>query len=51
MRSLRMACLTWCKADRNITNWAPKKKLSLDDNQKVYIENQPILGDGAGEGA
>ena len=28
-----------------------KKKLTLDDNQKVYIENQPILGDGAGEGA
>ena len=23
----------------------------LDNNQKVYIENQPVLGDGAGEGA
>jgi len=23
----------------------------LDINQKVYIENQPVLGDGAGEGA
>merc|ERR1711972_375127 len=23
----------------------------LDINQKIYIENQPVLGDGAGEGA
>merc|ERR1719401_481619 len=23
----------------------------LDINQKVYIENQPVLGDGSGEGA
>ena len=28
-----------------------KKKLTLDDNQKVYIQNQPVLGAGAGEGA
>ena len=28
-----------------------KKKLTLDDNQQVFIENQPILGAGAGEGA
>lgn len=28
-----------------------KKKSNLDINQKVYIENQPVLGDGAGEGA
>jgi len=27
------------------------KKTNLDINQKVYIENQPVLGDGAGEGA
>merc|ERR1719272_347637 len=27
------------------------KKNRLDINQKVYIENQPVLGDGAGEGA
>jgi len=27
------------------------KKGKLDINQKVYIENQPVLGDGAGEGA
>merc|ERR1719420_2233239 len=26
-------------------------KAKLDINQKVYIENQPVLGDGAGEGA
>merc|ERR1719324_2141789 len=26
-------------------------KNRLDINQKVYIENQPVLGDGAGEGA
>ena len=26
-------------------------KNKLDINQKVYIENQPVLGDGAGEGA
>jgi len=26
-------------------------KQKLDVNQKVYIENQPVLGDGAGEGA
>merc|ERR1719217_1640183 len=26
-------------------------KGKLDINQKVYIENQPVLGDGAGEGA
>eukprot|EP00428_Durinskia_dybowskii_P061123 CAMPEP_0170381058 /NCGR_PEP_ID=MMETSP0117_2-20130122/14207_1 /TAXON_ID=400756 /ORGANISM="Durinskia baltica, Strain CSIRO CS-38" /LENGTH=151 /DNA_ID=CAMNT_0010636605 /DNA_START=77 /DNA_END=530 /DNA_ORIENTATION=- len=25
-------------------------KSGLDINQKVYIENQPVLGDGAGEG-
>ena len=28
-----------------------KKKSTLDINQKVYIENQPVLGDGTGEGA
>jgi len=27
------------------------KRQRLDINQKVYIENQPVLGDGAGEGA
>mmetsp|Transcript_133451 Transcript_133451/g.426631 ORF Transcript_133451/g.426631 Transcript_133451/m.426631 type:complete len:130 (+) Transcript_133451:720-1109(+) len=27
------------------------KKTQLDINQKVYIENSPVLGDGAGEGA
>merc|ERR1719324_447304 len=26
-------------------------KAQLDINQKVYIENQPVLGDGAGDGA
>jgi hypothetical protein len=26
-------------------------KTSLDINQKVYIENSPVLGEGAGEGA
>ena len=26
-------------------------KAKLDNNQKVYIENQPVVGDGAGEGA
>jgi hypothetical protein len=26
-------------------------KQKLDNNQKVYIENQPVLGDGAGDGA
>merc|ERR1719446_1617108 len=26
------------------------KKARLDINQKVYIENAPVLGDGAGEG-
>jgi len=31
------------------TKFAAKAK--LDVNQKVYIENQPVLGDGAGEGA
>ena len=31
------------------TKFAAKAK--LDINQKVYIENQPVLGDGAGEGA
>eukprot|EP00397_Hematodinium_sp_SG-2012_P062438 GEMP01084352.1.p1 GENE.GEMP01084352.1~~GEMP01084352.1.p1 ORF type:complete len:144 (+),score=18.81 GEMP01084352.1:50-433(+) len=25
--------------------------LGLDINQKVYVENQPVLGDGAGDGA
>merc|ERR1719364_559255 len=29
--------------------FAAKEK--LDINQKVYIENQPVLGDGAGDGA
>merc|ERR1719478_1696417 len=28
-----------------------KTKNKLDINQKVYIETQPVLGDGAGEGA
>merc|ERR1719450_1218881 len=28
-----------------------KQKLALDNNQKVYIENSPVLGAGAGEGA
>ena len=32
-----------------VTKFAAKAK--LDINQKVYIENQPVLGDGAGEGA
>ena len=27
------------------------KNKKLDINQKVYIENQPVLGEGAGEGA
>jgi len=27
------------------------RKSQLDINQKVYIENAPVLGDGAGEGA
>ena len=31
------------------TKFAAKAK--LDNNQKVYIENQPVVGDGAGEGA
>ena len=26
-------------------------KAKLDNNQKVYIESQPVLGDGAGDGA
>merc|ERR1740123_1299273 len=25
-----------------------RQRLTLDNNQKVYIENQPVLGDGAG---
>ena len=28
-----------------------KKRLSLDDNQQVWIENQPVLGAGVGPGA
>jgi predicted RNase H-like nuclease (RuvC/YqgF family) len=28
-----------------------KRKSKLDINQKVYIENAPVLGDGAGDGA
>merc|ERR1719174_1532266 len=28
-----------------------KRKSKLDINQKVYVENAPVLGDGAGEGA
>merc|ERR1719453_68068 len=28
-----------------------EEKTGLDMNQKVYIENQPVLGDGAGENA
>jgi len=31
------------------TKFASKAK--LDNNQKVYIENQPVLGEGAGQGA
>ena len=36
-------------ANAAVTKFAAKAK--LDINQKVYIENQPVLGDGAGEGA
>jgi len=32
-----------------LKTWDNKAK--LDINQKVYIEGQPVLGDGAGEGA
>eukprot|EP00747_Dinoflagellata_sp_TGD_P157810 gnl/TRDRNA2_/TRDRNA2_177770_c0_seq9.p1 gnl/TRDRNA2_/TRDRNA2_177770_c0~~gnl/TRDRNA2_/TRDRNA2_177770_c0_seq9.p1 ORF type:complete len:134 (+),score=25.73 gnl/TRDRNA2_/TRDRNA2_177770_c0_seq9:84-485(+) len=28
-----------------------RQRLTLDNNQKVYIENQPVLGAGAGDGA
>lgn len=28
-----------------------QESAKLDINQKVYIENQPVLGDGAGEGS
>merc|ERR1719428_227977 len=28
-----------------------KNKAKLDINQKAYVEGQPVLGDGAGEGA
>jgi hypothetical protein len=28
-----------------------RTKLALDNNQKVYIEEQPVVGDGSGEGA
>merc|ERR1719281_1995939 len=28
-----------------------RQRLNLDNNQKVYIENQPVLGAGAGDGA
>eukprot|EP00747_Dinoflagellata_sp_TGD_P157806 gnl/TRDRNA2_/TRDRNA2_177770_c0_seq5.p1 gnl/TRDRNA2_/TRDRNA2_177770_c0~~gnl/TRDRNA2_/TRDRNA2_177770_c0_seq5.p1 ORF type:complete len:136 (+),score=27.58 gnl/TRDRNA2_/TRDRNA2_177770_c0_seq5:84-491(+) len=28
-----------------------RQRLSIDNNQRVYIESQPVLGDGAGDGA
>eukprot|EP00747_Dinoflagellata_sp_TGD_P170471 gnl/TRDRNA2_/TRDRNA2_202122_c0_seq1.p1 gnl/TRDRNA2_/TRDRNA2_202122_c0~~gnl/TRDRNA2_/TRDRNA2_202122_c0_seq1.p1 ORF type:complete len:165 (-),score=29.19 gnl/TRDRNA2_/TRDRNA2_202122_c0_seq1:163-657(-) len=31
--------------------WCSRERLRLDPDQKVYVENQPVLGDGAGEGA
>ena len=34
-----------------IANAAVTRRTKLDINQKVYIENAPVLGDGAGEGA
>ena len=42
----RVVCLG-VVASGKLTN----QKLKLDINQKVHIENQPILGDGAGDGA
>eukprot|EP00747_Dinoflagellata_sp_TGD_P150133 gnl/TRDRNA2_/TRDRNA2_177080_c1_seq6.p2 gnl/TRDRNA2_/TRDRNA2_177080_c1~~gnl/TRDRNA2_/TRDRNA2_177080_c1_seq6.p2 ORF type:complete len:139 (+),score=33.34 gnl/TRDRNA2_/TRDRNA2_177080_c1_seq6:83-499(+) len=37
------------KMRRNITT--KRARLTLDINQKVYVDNSPVLGDGAGEGA
>ena len=34
-----------------VSGTAVTKKSSLDINQKVYIDNAPVLGDGAGEAA
>merc|ERR1719487_1412648 len=38
------ACLTACSSA------ALTKKAKLDINQKVYVEGQAVLGDGAGQG-
>jgi len=41
------AALIQTKGSRSLL----KRKSKLDINQKVYIENAPVLGDGAGDGA
>ena len=49
MQKLLIIALASCAVSSAGAKFAAKAK--LDINQKVYIENQPVLGDGAGEGA
>ena len=49
MQKLFIVALACFAVNAAATKFAAKAK--LDINQKVYIENQPVLGDGAGAGA
>merc|ERR1719378_413792 len=49
LRFLLVLALAPVMAQASGLRFATQSK--LDNNQKVYIENQPVLGDGAGAGA
>ena len=51
MQFMRLLLLTVLPAAVAASSLRFAGKAKLDNNQKVYIENQPVLGDGAGEGA
>jgi len=50
MKSVFLGMLA-CVAAKPLVLSSEKAVTGLDINQKVYIENAPVLGDGAGEGA
>ena len=50
MQSLKASALLFAALLSIASGKVRVAKSKLDINQKVYIENQPVLGDGAGEG-
>mmetsp|Transcript_93861 Transcript_93861/g.148285 ORF Transcript_93861/g.148285 Transcript_93861/m.148285 type:complete len:133 (+) Transcript_93861:82-480(+) len=51
MQSLKLLVLALAPLAASGAGVKFAKKAKLDINQKVYIENSPVLGDGAGDGA